>query len=90
MLAFTLASRPSHTFACGTEILGMEDTMQAPLVLPAPRSLKEEAPLPPRPERNPFQPLLDIAIAIGTAVSMAYVLPFQRHETRDNDRERDY
>ena len=64
--------------------------MQAPLVLPAPRLLKEEASLPPRPKRNPFQPLLDIAIAIGAAVSMAYVLPFQQHETRENDQERDY
>jgi hypothetical protein len=73
-----------------TEILATEDTMQAPLVLPAPRSLKEEAQLPPRPKRNPFQPLIDIALALGAAVSMAYVLPFQRLETRENDREQDY
>ena len=68
--------------------------MQAPLVLPAPPSIKEEAPLPPRPKLNPFQPLVDIALAMSAAVAMAYILPFQhdrhRPENRDGNHERDY
>ena len=64
--------------------------MHAPLVLPAPQVRNEEVPLPPQPRRNPFRPVIDIAIAMSAAVSMAYVLPFRCDRHDDTNREQDY
>ena len=64
--------------------------MHAPLVLPAPQVRNEEVPLRPQPRPNPFQPIVDIAIALSAAVSMAYVLPFRCRRHDDANRERDY